>query len=185
MPRNAACVRAGQTSSIQLGARARAGTGSRRGSGRACRTAAPRRDTRGRATTSRRATTLRLRSGASVTDGNESMAETSSGRSRAADAGELGREHEQVGAVRKRRQRPREHQRERGTRRAAPRRRPAPAPRPRTRAARGGRPRATRCRSSGPPHASSGWRSTSHAWRSEYVSTKWRSSCTWNPWSTA
>ena len=42
-----------------------------------------------------------------------------------------------------------------------------------------------RWRSSGPPQASSGCRSTSQACRSEYVSTKWRSSCTWKPWSTA
>ena len=44
-----------------------------------------------------RATIVRLRSGASVTEANESMAETSSGSSRAADAGELGGEHQQVG----------------------------------------------------------------------------------------
>ena len=38
-----------------------------------------------------------------------------------------------------------------------------------------------RCRSIGPLQASSGWRSTSHNCRSEYVSTKCRSSCTWKP----
>ena len=42
-----------------------------------------------------------------------------------------------------------------------------------------------RCKSRGPLHPSSGWRSTSHTWRSEYVSTKCRSSWTWKPWSTA
>src|SRR4051812_31964678 len=42
-----------------------------------------------------------------------------------------------------------------------------------------------RCRSIGPLHASSGCRSTSHSWRSEYVSTKCRSSWTWKPWSMA
>ena len=62
--------------------------------------------------TSRRATTLMLRSGASVADGNESIADTSSGscvprRPRARWRAPAGRGRG------KRRQRPREHQRER------------------------------------------------------------------------
>ena len=56
---------------------------------------------------------MRLRSGASVAEGNESMAETSRGSCGAADSGQLGGQHQQVGRRRQRRHRPREHQRER------------------------------------------------------------------------
>ena len=59
-----------------------------------------------------RATSVSERSGASVTLAKESMADTSTGKLDAADAGELGGEHEQVRRVRQRRQRPGEHERE-------------------------------------------------------------------------
>ena len=61
---------------------------------------------------------------------------------RPADAGELGREHEQVGPVRQRRQRPREAEREVEVVVGLARRRRARSPRPRSRAARAGRSRA-------------------------------------------
>ena len=48
-----------------------------------------------------------------MTLGNESIADTSTGQLDTADAGELGGEHEQIGWLRERRQRPREQQRER------------------------------------------------------------------------
>ena len=59
-----------------------------------------------------RATMLRLRSGASVTLAKLSIADTSTGRAIAADAGELGGQHEQVGRLGQRRQRPGEDERE-------------------------------------------------------------------------
>ena len=58
------------------------------------------------------ATIRSVRSGASVADGNESVAETSSGQIGTADTGQLGRELEQVGSARQRRERPREIERE-------------------------------------------------------------------------
>src|SRR5690606_92688 len=134
--------------------------------------------------TSTRAMIVRLRSGGSVADGYESIADTSSGssvppmparsvarRSRSGPWGSGGIDQVNTSG----------NQKLSGG--------SSCSGRPTTRSSKDSSVRGStssdRCRSSGPPHASSGCRSTSHAWRSEYVSTKCRSSCTWKPWSTA
>ena len=115
-------------------------------------------------TSMRRIRMARLRSGASVTDGNESMADMAAPCR--ADAGQLGGQDQQVGTLGQRRQRPVEHQGEvEGVGRVLVLGQPGDDVLERQEVP--GSTSSARCRSSGLLHASSGCRSTSHVWRSE------------------